>query len=124
MHTVGTLIVGLIAGVLTLVIGEPSRILASLLLSMVGLAGVFDSPHNTWIAANICQIKPDQAIAAWDDAFFRKLNILVTDPTRRSTLAWCQGDWEGATNGWLHSVRWDLVTLYDHNGAYAPANGR
>jgi hypothetical protein len=90
----------------------------------LGLAGVFDYPHNTWIAANICQIKPDQAIAAWDDAFFRKLNILVTDPTRRSTYAWCQGDWEGATNGWLHSVRWDLVTLYGHNGVYAPVNNR
>jgi hypothetical protein len=90
----------------------------------LGLAGVFDYPHNTWIAANICQIKPDQAIAAWDDAFFRKLNILVTDPTRRSTYAWCQGDWEGFTNGWLHSVRWDLVTLYGHNGVYAPVNNR
>ena len=90
----------------------------------LGLAGVFDYPHNTWIAANICQIKPDQAAAAWDDSFFRQLNILVTDPTRRSTLTWCQGDWEGATNGWLHSVRWDLVTLYDQNGVYAPANGR
>jgi len=88
----------------------------------LGLAGVYDYPHNTWIAANICQIKPDQAIAAWDDAYFQKLNILVTDPTRRSTYTWCQGDWEGVTNGWLHSVRWDLVTLYDHNGLYAQVN--
>ena len=88
----------------------------------LGLAGVVDYPHNVWTAANTCQIKPDQAIAAWDDAFFQKLNILVTDPTRRSTYAWCQGDWENATNGWLHSVRWDLVTLYDHNGVYATIN--
>lgn len=71
----------------------------------LGLGGVYDNPHNVWIASNICQIKPVQTIATWDDAFFRKLNILVTDPTRRSTYAWCQGDWEGFTNGWLHSVR-------------------
>ena len=88
----------------------------------LGLAGVVDYPHNTWTAANMCQIKPDQAGAAWDDAFFKKLNILVTDPSRRSTYTWCQGDWESATNGWLHSVRWDLVTLYGHNGVYAPIN--
>ena len=88
----------------------------------LGLGGVYDGPHSTWTAANICQIKPDQASAVWDVAFFQKLNILVTDPTRRSTYAWCQGDWESATNGWLHSVRWDLVTLYDHNGVYAPIN--
>ncbi len=88
----------------------------------LGLGGVYDNPHNVWIASNICQIKPVQTIATWDDAFFRKLNILVTDPTRRSTYAWCQGDWENFTNGWLHPVRWDLVTLYDHTGVYAPVN--
>jgi hypothetical protein len=88
----------------------------------LGLSGTYDGPHSTWTAANICQIKPDQASAVWDVAFFKNLNILVTDPTRRSTYAWCQGDWESATNGWLHSVRWDLVTLYDHNGVYAPIN--
>jgi hypothetical protein len=64
---------------------------------------------NTWTAANIGQIGPDQAATAWDEDFYRSLTILVFDPARRDN-----GD--PRQIAWLADVDWTAVRIIGPDG--------
>jgi hypothetical protein len=64
---------------------------------------------NTWTAANIGQIGPEQAATAWDEEFYRTLTILVFDPARRDN-----GD--PRQIAWLADVDWTAVRIIGPDG--------
>lgn len=81
-----------------------------------GLGGFDEYVHRTWTAANICQIPPEQARAAFTVEFQKSFSVILFDGTRTSSFANCQAPSNGAPNGWLSSIDWSLVRKLDQNG--------
>lgn len=83
-------------------------------LSTAGPDGQGDFP--VWTAANIYAIPPEQGAAAWDEAFYRNLTILVFDATRRDN-----GD--PRQIAWLADVDWSLVRIIGPDGTVVKRAG-
>lgn len=81
-----------------------------------GLGGFDEYVHRTWTAANICQIPPPQARAAFSREFQQDLSVLLFDGIRTSSFAGCQAPAKGEPNGWLSSINWDVVRKLDSTG--------
>jgi len=74
-----------------------------------GFQGKSNYTYNTWTAANIGQIPPEQAADAWDTNFYRHLTILLFDPSRLN-------NGEEQQKAWLADVKWRAVKLIGPNG--------
>jgi hypothetical protein len=81
-----------------------------------GLGGFDEYVHRTWTAANICQIPPAQAAAAFEANFQKNFTVVLFDGTRTSSFTNCQAPAEGAPNGWLSSINWDVIRKVDTSG--------
>lgn len=81
-----------------------------------GLQGKSNYTYNTWTAANIGQIPPQQAAAAWNGGFYDNLTILLFDPTRLN-------NGEQQQINWLADVRWRAVKLIGPHGETIKAAG-
>ena len=86
----------------------------------IGLQGVNDSEYLIWTAANICQIQPSQFESElFDDDFYSRLTILVTDSDRYTSGGSCQGKGWGGDQyemGWLSDTNWSLVRVVGYDG--------
>lgn len=86
----------------------------------IGLQGVNDSEYRIWGAANICQIQPSQFESElFDDDFYSRLTILVTDSDRYTSGGSCQGKGWGGDQyemGWLSDTNWSLVRVVGYDG--------
>lgn len=100
------------------VLNDESRNYEAYLCSRMsfGLGGFDEYVHRTWTAANICQIPPPQARAAFSREFQQDLSVLLFDGTRTSSFASCQAPEKGEPNGWLSSINWDVVRKLDSTG--------
>jgi hypothetical protein len=100
------------------VLNDESRNYEAYLCSRMsfGLGGFDEYVHRTWTAANICQIPPPQAQAAFSREFQQDLSVLLFDGTRTSSFAGCQAPAKGEPNGWLSSINWDVVRKLDSTG--------
>jgi len=68
--------------------------------------------HRTWTAANICQIPPEQADAAFDRKFLTGLTVVVTVLQSGSPCAVTPTH----LKGWLTSVDWNQMTAVGLDG--------
>ncbi len=100
------------------VLNDESRNYEAYLCSRMsfGLGGFDEYVHRTWTAANICQIPPPQARAAFSSEFQEDLSVLLFDGSRTSSFAGCQAPTKGEPNGWLSSINWDVVRKLDSTG--------
>lgn len=100
------------------VLNDESRNYEAYLCSRMsfGLGGFDEYVHRTWTAANICQIPPPQARAAFSREFQQDLSVLLFEGSRTSSFAGCQAPAKGEPNGWLSSINWDVVRKLDSTG--------
>jgi hypothetical protein len=100
------------------VLNDESRNYEAYLCSRMsfGLGGFDESVHRTWTAANICQIPPPQARAAFSREFQQDLSVLLFDGSRTSSFAGCQAPAKEEPNGWLSSINWEVVRKLDSTG--------
>jgi hypothetical protein len=81
-----------------------------------GLGGFDEYVYRTWTAANICQIPFPQARDAFDTKFQQNFTVVLFDGERTSSHAQCQTPLRDEPNGWLSSIKWDVVRTLDPNG--------
>lgn len=81
-----------------------------------GLGGFDDVKHRVWTAANICTISPEQARNDLPSEFQRNFTVVLFDGTRTSSFAGCQAPSNGAPNGWLSSINWEVIRKVDTSG--------
>jgi hypothetical protein len=81
-----------------------------------GLGGFDDVAHRVWTAANFCQISTEQAKADLPIEFQKNFTVVLFDGTRTSSFANCQAPAEGAPNGWLSSMNWNVIRKVDTSG--------
>jgi len=88
--------------------------------SAMGLQGVNDPEYSIWTAVNICQIQPGQFESEiFNDDFYSRLTVLVTDSDRYTSGGSCQGKGWGGDQyemGWLSDVNWSLVRVVGYDG--------
>jgi len=88
--------------------------------SAIGMQGVNDPEYLIWTAANICQIQPSQFESdIFNDDFYSRLTVLVTDSDRYTSGGSCQAKGWGGDQyemGWLSDVNWSLVRVVGYDG--------
>ena len=86
----------------------------------VGLQGVNDSEYMMWVGANLC-LNDSSLFESdlFDDDFYKRLTILVTDSDRYTSGGSCQGKGWGGDQyemGWLSDTNWSLVRVVGYDG--------
>jgi hypothetical protein len=80
------------------------------------LGGFVSEEYEYWSAATGCSISETTASSPFSRALLANMTLILSDPTRTSSMVGCQAFSPSRSNGWLTDLDWSLIRKVDRDG--------
>jgi hypothetical protein len=80
------------------------------------LGGFVSEKYEYWSAATGCSISDAAVSSIFSRATLANMTLILSDPTRTSSMVGCQAFSPSRSNGWLTDLDWSLIRKVDRDG--------